>query len=255
MAKQAVLAIKRAVWPPDRGIRELNRLLIELDELDVKNSRTGVDGEASWKQKSTNVFTRAFDSDSANHRNLMHARSAGSYTIYGEDDDEQNYRDRLKAYRIATSTAIADLEMSMPEQAAGLYEANDPFAFYNDLRDILDRAVRGIFVVDAYLDKSVFELYLGGVQKSIQLRALCNNPSQTTVVVAKLFANSHPNFELRIASLHDRVVFVDDRCWVVGQSLKDAAVKKPTYMVEVFADGMRTHYEPIWAAATSVAKS
>ncbi len=49
--------------------------------------------------------------------------------------------------------------------------------------------------------------------------------------------------------------FADDRCWVIGQSIKDAAKKKPTYIVEhpspILMKGI---YDPLWAAATVVVK-
>ena len=35
------------------------------------------------------------------------------------------------------------------------------------------------------------------------------------------------NFQLRSSTaIHDRVIFQDNRVWVIGQSLKDAAKKK-----------------------------
>jgi hypothetical protein len=33
-------------------------------------------------------------------------------------------------------------------------------------------------------------------------------------------------------TIHDRVIFADNRVWLCGQSLKDAAKKKRTYIVE-----------------------
>jgi hypothetical protein len=63
-------------------------------------------------------------------------------------------------------------------------------------------------------------------------------------------------FELRSGTdVHDRVIFADDRCWVVGQSIKDAAKKKPTYIVEHSgAATMRGIYEQIWASALGIVK-
>ncbi|MGO9449850.1 MAG: hypothetical protein ACLQDV_02215, partial [Candidatus Binataceae bacterium] len=54
------------------------------------------------------------------------------------------------------------------------------------------------------------------------------------------------------ASIHDRVLFVDDRVWVSGQSIKDAANKKPTYIVELDEPSMRKIYEPIWTAGSKL---
>ncbi|MBX9623370.1 MAG: hypothetical protein K2X82_06110 [Gemmataceae bacterium] len=42
-------------------------------------------------------------------------------------------------------------------------------------------------------------------------------------------------------------------CWVIGQSIKDAAEKKPTYLLPRPPDAARfkkTEYDAIWAAAT-----
>jgi hypothetical protein len=252
MARQAIPAVKPAEWTPDRSVRELNRLVIELDELDGKNNRSGADSETSWKQKSVNVFSRAFSSDSANHRNLMHARSAGSYTLYGGDDDEQNYRDRLSAYRIAMSTAIDDLRMSMPElEIRGVYEGGDEYQFCRDLRTLFQGASTEVFVIDPYLDGQLFDLYVDQVNVPAKIRILTSNLSSTVLTLAQKFASGKVSFELRTTpDIHDRAIFIDDRCWVVGQSIKDAAKKKPTYVVEHDHKLMRPAYEATWANAT-----
>ena len=73
--------------------------------------------------------------------------------------------------------------------------------------------------------------------------------------VAQKYA-ARGNFELRNSQdLHDRVVFVDGRCWVIGQSIKDAARKKPTYMIEHENPGrMQPIYENVWNQAATVVK-
>ena len=62
--------------------------------------------------------------------------------------------------------------------------------------------------------------------------------------------------EIRTSNMmHDRVIFIDHVCWVVGQSLKDAAKAKPTYLTtlppDVFSDKLR-FYEDIWLEATPI---
>jgi hypothetical protein len=46
------------------------------------------------------------------------------------------------------------------------------------------------------------------------------------------------------------VLFADGRVWLCGQSLKDAAKKKPTYIVEHDEPLMRRIYEDVWANTT-----
>lgn len=55
--------------------------------------------------------------------------------------------------------------------------------------------------------------------------------------------------------MHDRVLFIDSRCWVIGQSIKDAAKKKPTYIVEHSSILMRHIYEEIWSKAPALVKA
>jgi len=57
-------------------------------------------------------------------------------------------------------------------------------------------------------------------------------------------------------SIHDRVLFLDDiSCWVLGQSIKDAAGTKPTYLAPLDAEMTRlkkVDYEKIWTTATPI---
>jgi hypothetical protein len=99
-------------------------------------------------------------------------------------------------------------------------------------------------------------VYVDGLKASVAVRVLTNQVGDQLRIVAEKFAK-RGNFELRSSKdAHDRVVFADDRCWVIGQSIKDAAKKKPTYIVEHSgAAAMKGIYDPIWGSATSVVKS
>jgi hypothetical protein len=70
-----------------------------------------------------------------------------------------------------------------------------------------------------------------------------------------MYAKSRP-LELRSSpDVHDREVFLDQRGWVIGQSIKDAARRKPTYLIELdepLLSTARDIYNRIWAAATVV---
>jgi len=147
----------------------------------------------------------------------------------------------------------------MPEaEVRGAYDAGDEYAFYKDLKDIMARANADIFIVDNYLNTEFFELYVATVQAGIAFRILTNQLKGNIEAVARKYAASH-GIELRSGQdVHDRHIFIDHRCWTVGQSIKDAAKKKPTYMVELSASlvpTMRKIYEDLWAKAAVVVKS
>jgi hypothetical protein len=47
-------------------------------------------------------------------------------------------------------------------------------------------------------------------------------------------------------------MLIDNRVWYIGQSIKDAAKKKPTYIVEQDGGLVRPLYENIWNGAAVV---
>lgn len=170
-----------------------------------------------------------------------------------------NYAERIKQYEIVVSSSITELEASLPEAAIqGAYDVGDEYAFYKNLKDIVAQAKADIFIVDNYLNTEFFELYVEPVGAGVALRILTDVLRGNLEAVAKKYAASH-TLELRSSGeVHDRHVFVDHRGWMVGQSIKDAAKKKPTYMVEVSAGlvpSIRKIYEDIWTRATVKVKS
>ena len=81
---------------------------------------------------------------------------------------------------------------------------------------------------------------------------LSNNIAADVTALAQKYA-SGGNLQFRASTLfHDRVIFVDKRVWMSGQSIKDAAKKKPTYIVEHDESLMREIYERIWLSASVV---
>ena len=98
---------------------------------------------------------------------------------------------------------------------------------------------------------------MGKVSDGAAVRILTNkiNLGANVETVAGMYAKSRP-LELRSsADIHDRAVFLDQRGWVTGQSIKDAARKKPTYMIELnepLLTASRDIHMRIWAAATVI---
>jgi hypothetical protein len=154
-------------------------------------------------------------------------------------------------------SALAELELMMPEpELAGAYEPGDEYQFYRDLKTIVGFAASDLLIMDNYLDTQLFDVYMENVAPSVTVRVLTSQVSDALRLVAEKYAR-RGNFELRSSkNVHDRVVFSDDRCWVIGQSIKDAARKKPTYIVEHSgAATMKGIYESIWTSAAVVVKS
>jgi hypothetical protein len=154
-------------------------------------------------------------------------------------------------------SSLAELELMMPEpELAGAYEPGDEYPFYRDLKTIVGFPNADLFIIDNYLDTQLFDVYMENVALSVAVRVLTGQVSDSLRVVAEKYSK-RGNFELRSSKdVHDRVVFSDARCWVIGQSIKDAARKKPTYIVEHSgAAAMKSIYEAAWASATVIVKS
>lgn len=163
--------------------------------------------------------------------------------------------------RLMIRSTVETLEAELAGSSSGerVYAAGEAFTVYKDLREIIGAATQSVFIIDAYANEEIFDLYLEKVGKGAQIRFLTSdrNPRHNALkAVAKKFSAS-PGviFEGRFSSdVHDRVIFIDNTdCWVLGQSVKDAAVSKPTYLVPIESvTDMKRLYEEIWNRATPI---
>ena len=148
--------------------------------------------------------------------------------------------------------AIADLELRIPKNAEQVYGPGAVYDFHRALQEIMGSAQRTVFIIDPYLDEEVFHTYIVHLALNVTVRMLLMKFAPQVRAAIEKFALQHQiHIEARSSKLlHDRVIFVDDNsCWVLGQSIKDAAKKTPTYIAPLSADAARlklTHYEGIW---------
>ena len=151
--------------------------------------------------------------------------------------------------------AIADLEMSVPVETEVSFGAGEVYDFFRALNKVIASAETSIFIIDPYLDHTVFDHYLASRQEDVCIRLLLNHYAEKVVPAAEKYIAQHGSvLELRKSkSLHDRVIFLDNYvCWLIGQSIKDAAKAKPTYLVQLPPDVVPeklNNYEEIWSSA------
>jgi hypothetical protein len=152
--------------------------------------------------------------------------------------------------------AEADLALDVPSSPQQVFGPGAVYDFLRSLRDILSGATNTLFVVDPYLDGQIFDAYLSTVSPQVAVRLLTHKHGQELKAsLEKFVAQGRPNVTIRKSGeLHDRLVIVDAvTCWVLGQSIKDAATKAPTYIAPLAADAAelkRAAYEAIWTRAT-----
>lgn len=151
--------------------------------------------------------------------------------------------------------AIADLELQIPEQLDQAFGPGAVYDFLKALRDLMASARKSIFVVDPFLDEQIFDAYITSVSPQVIVRLLAHKYATALKPALAMFVvQTKMSVEIRISSaIHDRVVFLDDRtCWVLGQSIKDAAKLKPTYIAPLSIDVVQKKiidYEQIWSTA------
>jgi len=83
--------------------------------------------------------------------------------------------------------------------------------------------------------------YLESVPVSASIRIITQNMTGKFEAVAKRFGQERNRFEVRVCQVHDRYLIVDDRAWIIGQSLKDAG-KKPLAIMELTDTDQRGLY-------------
>jgi hypothetical protein len=133
-----------------------------------------------------------------------------------------------------------------------VYPKGYVYDFYKDILEIIKQAKSEVIVTDNYADEELINLYLEKIPEKVKIRVLTQKPQGNFIAVANKF-KTKPNvdFEARKSmEWHDRWVFVDNECWVTGQSVKDAGTK-PTYLVRLGAyDLLKKAFDEIWSRAS-----
>lgn len=145
---------------------------------------------------------------------------------------------------------VAELALKIAgHEIKGAYAPGEEQTFFQDLRAIVHSARSEVFIVDNSLDATALTLFMHDLPAGLRVRIMTGQPDGNLLQVARRHAQ-RGNFELRSTrEVQDGVIFVDGRSWVIGQSVRDAASGKPSYIVEFDATRMRPIYEVIWKKA------
>jgi hypothetical protein len=151
--------------------------------------------------------------------------------------------------------AIAALEIDAPTLQGIALPPGAVYDFFKQMSQVMGQAQTSILVVDPYLDETIFDRYLQGLPAGVSLKLLASMyGSRLKAGLAAFKAQHGQSAEIRVSrDFHDRVIFLDGLSgWVLGQSIKDAAAAKPTYLLPLSADIAALklkHYEAVWNAA------
>jgi len=140
----------------------------------------------------------------------------------------------------------------MDEDLESIYDLGSHFDFYLDIKEIINQATQNVFIIDSWIDGDLLEVYLKKVNPLLNMRILTNsnNGKGNFLKIGNIFKSQYKNFETRESpNIHDRAIFCDDgdKGWVMGQSIKDAAKNKPTYLIKLKNPRkLNNIYDKIW---------
>jgi hypothetical protein len=258
VSSKATAVQKQPTISPERALKALTGRLDALQRLKGRQYDEAATDETEWKHFTQSIIEAVFGDPSPSLNRFFRARAAGEHNIMGVSPRQRqtNFELRLNDFDALLQSMIGALRLQVPEEEIkGVYGPGDQYGFYRDLSSLIATTTQEIFIVDPYLDEEVFNLYVAKVPGTAAVRTLSNKISGNVETVARMYAKSRL-LELRSSrDIHDRAVFLDQRSWMIGQSIKDAARKAPTNMIELnepVLSTTRTIYEGIWAAAAIV---
>jgi hypothetical protein len=118
------------------------------------------------------------------------------------------------------------------------------------LRNILAEAKAHVLIVDSWVDETIFDNALDVIPKSTTIKLIYAQARGTFDSRAKRFSTEYPGFGYRrYKALHDRFMAVDDKGYVLGPSIKDAASNSPALIVELDAKEqrlLRSFFDDLW---------
>lgn len=165
-----------------------------------------------------------------------------------------NYKKIVRELKIKLRELEIGLEFSNEEEGEKIYDKKDVFDFYKDLKKIIKKSNVEIFIIDPYIDKKLLDNYLDDINENVDINILTNtnNPKKSQFIrIANMFKTQYPNsIQVReTLHCHDRAIFFDKKeGWVMGQSIKDAAKNKPTYLIRLKNPGrLETLYDILWS--------
>lgn len=130
-----------------------------------------------------------------------------------------------------------------------VYPAGSDYDFYRDMKQIMQSAKSSILIVDPYIDEDLFDLYVSKLLPNLDVKLLSKQPNPSFIKVIQKFSKQYGiTFKCKYSTeIHDRVIIIDQfECYVIGQSIKDAAIKKSTYMTRLDSLNMVKLYDDIW---------
>ena len=140
-------------------------------------------------------------------------------TSWERQDYHRELEIRMRLLRPLLDGTTGNAEIAVPD--------NRPFTAKSKIRDLVETADGALLLVDAYVGITTLDCFRGvGYPIRILTGQQKNSIEQGFEQAVMDFRMEGRNIDVRLhAKLHDRYLIFNDRCWLVGGSIKDAGKK------------------------------
>ena len=177
------------------------------------------------------------------------AESRNNESVAHTTFERQTFHQEMSGV-VREAKELLETSVAPPEIAVA---AGSVFSAKSRVREILETATDSIFVVDPYVGLGTLDC-LRNLTVPIRLLTgtqLSSIETDFDRAVQSFCAEGHTLQVRQVGQLHDRHLVFNDRCWLVGGSLKDAG-KKPFNCIEITDEKVLvvTDLEAKWQGGT-----
>jgi hypothetical protein len=152
----------------------------------------------------------------------------------------------------------ADDETSAVERQAFFAKGSEHDAYVH-IRSILQTANQQVFIIDPYMDSSIFQVLGTLSSAAVTVKLLTSKIPADFGLEAQKFVKQHSGFTIearRTRDFHDRFIILDGKnCFLLGASIKDAGNKGFTVvpLSEIsIVKSVIDHANQVWPSATPI---
>ncbi len=122
------------------------------------------------------------------------------------------------------------------ENSLSIFEKKSTHSFDKFLRTTFSGAKSKVAIADSYVDETIFDTVLDSIPKTVPIQLIYAHIPSTNQTAfdarQKRFVMEYPKYAIKkFKDLHDRFLIVDDRAYIIGPSIKDAASNSPALLV------------------------
>ena len=178
------------------------------------------------------------------------------YNVISEQLARSRHGPAYRAIRTLLFRAQHDLQMKTVGPLSTVVDAEKPYAYFEEVRQLIQLAREDLLFIDPYLDAEFVSRYLPQINDGVGVRLLTSNSRMSSLLPAidVFLLESSLKVQVRVPScgLHDRFLLVDmTRCYQSGASFKDGAKRSLTTLTQITDNfsAMHRSYEEMWNVA------